>query len=63
MMSFIEHCSEFWGETEHLLSGENKARALRWSIFVKKQKHNVLQVIDNVLRHQKARENQTLPVM
>ena len=40
-----------------------KARALRWSIFVGKQKHNVLQVIDNVLRHQKARENQTLPVM
>ena len=23
-MSFIEHFSEFWGETKHLLSGEKK---------------------------------------
>ena len=62
-MSFIEHFSEFWGEDQAFTQWRKKARALRWSILVRKQKHNVPQVIDNVLRHHKAREIQTLPVM
>ena len=61
MMSIIEHFNEFWGETKHL-SGEKK-RSLRWSILVGKQRHNVPRVINYVLRHHKAREIQTLPVM
>ena len=37
-MALSEHFSDFFGETEHF-SGKNGA--LRWSILVKKQKHNV----------------------
>ena len=39
-MSIIlsEHFSDFFGETEHF---SGKTGALRWSILVGKQKHNV----------------------
>ena len=43
-MSFIsERFSDLFGDTEHL-SGKNGA--LRWSILVRKQKHNVQKPID-----------------
>ena len=33
MMSFIEYCSEFWGETEHLLNGEKKPEHIKVEHF------------------------------
>ena len=37
-MSIIVHFSDFFGETEHF---RGKNGALRWTILVGKQKHNV----------------------
>ena len=45
-MSIIREFSDFSGETEHF-SGKNGA--LRWSILVGKQKHNVQKPTNNLL--------------